>query len=89
MHRIFKSDLKLSKASTRWVLLLVSVDDCEHNPASYNCENCPTSFRILMTCAGGSDLLLVKLVHKLYYSIFFLQNLHDNAEIMEEFTCKI
>ena len=42
-----------------------------------------------MTCAGGSDLLLVKLVQKLYYLIFFLQNLHGNAEIMEEFKCKI
>ena len=46
MHRILKSDLKLSKASAKWVPRLLSVDDCEHNPASYNCENCPTSFRI-------------------------------------------
>ena len=46
MHGIFKSDLKLSKASARWVPGLLSVDDCEHNPASYNCENCPTSFVI-------------------------------------------
>ena len=89
MHRILKSDLKLSKASARWVPRLLSVDDCEHNPASYNCENCPTSFIISMTCAGGSDLLLVKLVHKLYYLIFFLQNLHGTAEVKEKFTCKI
>ena len=89
MHRILKSDLKLSKASARWVPRLLSVDDCEHNPASCNFENCLTSFRILMTCADGSDLLLVKLVHKLYYLIFFLQNLHGSVEIIEEFTCKI
>ena len=42
MHRILKSDLKLSKTVPR----LLSVDDCEHNPASYNGENCPTSFII-------------------------------------------
>ena len=35
MHRILKSDLKLSKALPR----LLSVDDCEQNPTSYNCEN--------------------------------------------------
>ena len=51
--------------------------------------NCPTSLIIQMTCAGGSDLQLVKLVHKLHYLIFFLQNLHGNAAIMEEFTSKI
>ena len=34
MHRILKSDLKLSKASARWVPCLLSVDDCEHNPAT-------------------------------------------------------
>ena len=89
MHRVLKSDLKLSKASARCVPCFLSVADCQHNPASYNCENCPTSFIIQMTCAGGSDLLLVKLVHKLYYLTFFLQNLHGNAEIMEEFACKI
>ena len=44
MHRILKSDLKLSKASARWVPRFLSVEDCEHNPASYNCENRPTSF---------------------------------------------
>ena len=38
MHRILKSDLKLSKASARWVPCFLSVDDCEHNPASYNCK---------------------------------------------------
>ena len=42
-----------------------------------------------MTCAGGSDLQLVKLVYKLHYLIFFLQNLHGNAEIMEELTSEI
>ena len=46
MHRILKSDLRLPKASARSVLRLLAVDDCEHNPASYNCENRPTSFRI-------------------------------------------
>ena len=42
-----------------------------------------------MTCAGGSDLQLVKLVLTLHYLIFFLQNLHGDAEIMEEFASKI
>ena len=88
MQRIFKSDLKLSKASARWVPRLLSVDDCEHNPASYNCKP-PTSLKNLMTCAGASDLRLVKLVHKLHYLIFFLQNLHGNSEIMGVFTIKI
>ena len=37
-HRILKSDLKLSKASARWVPRLLLIDDCEHNPASYNCK---------------------------------------------------
>ena len=48
MHGILKSDLKLSKASARWVPRLSQVDDCEHNLASYmyNYENCPTSFII-------------------------------------------
>ena len=46
MHRILKSDLKMSKASARWVPSLLSVDDCEQNPVSYNCEKCPTSFII-------------------------------------------
>ena len=36
LHRILKSDLKLSKASARWVPRFLSVDDCEHNPGSYN-----------------------------------------------------
>ena len=46
MHRILKSDLKLSKASARLVPRLLLVDENEHNPASYDCENSRTSFRI-------------------------------------------
>ena len=46
--------------------------------------NFPTSLIILMTCAGESCLKLVKLVHKIHYLIFFLRNLHGNAEIMEK-----
>ena len=38
MHRILKSDLKMSKASARWVSRLLSEDDCGHNPASCNCK---------------------------------------------------
>ena len=38
LHGILKSDLKLSKASARWVPRLLSVGDCKHNPASYNCK---------------------------------------------------
>ena len=45
-HRILKSDLILPKASARWVPRLLLVDDYERNLASYNCENCPTSFII-------------------------------------------
>ena len=37
LHRIFNSDLKLSKAFARSVPRLLSVGDCEHNPTSYNC----------------------------------------------------
>ena len=42
-----------------------------------------------MTCAGGSDLQLVKSVLTLHYLMFFLQSMHGNAEIMEAFTSKI
>ena len=38
MHTISKSELKLSKETARWVLRLLSVDYCEHNPASSNCK---------------------------------------------------
>ena len=38
MDRILKSDLKMSKASARWVPRLLSEDDGGHNPASYNCK---------------------------------------------------
>ena len=36
LHRILKSDLKISKASARWILNLLLEDDCGHNPANYN-----------------------------------------------------
>ena len=36
MHSIFKSDLKMSKASARWVSHFLLEDDYGHNPASYN-----------------------------------------------------
>ena len=42
-----------------------------------------------MTCAGGTDLQFVKLVHNCHYLIFFHQNLHSNGELMGEFTSKI
>ena len=38
MDRIFKSDLKMSKASARWVPRLLLEDDGGHYPASYNCK---------------------------------------------------
>ena len=38
MHRILKSDLKMSKASARWVPRLLSEDNGGHYPASYNCK---------------------------------------------------
>ena len=38
VHRILKSDLKMSKASARWFPRILSEDDCGHNPASNNCK---------------------------------------------------
>ena len=38
MHRILKSDFKMSKAFTRWVPRLLSEDNGGHYPASYNCK---------------------------------------------------
>ena len=38
MHRIFKSYLKVAKASARWIPHLLSEDDCIHNQASFNCK---------------------------------------------------
>ena len=38
MHRILKSDLKMSMASARWVPRLLSEDNGGHYPASYNCK---------------------------------------------------
>ena len=38
MHRILKSDLKMSKASARRVPRLLSEDNGGHYPASYNCK---------------------------------------------------
>ena len=38
VHRILKSDLKMSKASARWVPRLLSEDNGGHYPASYNCK---------------------------------------------------
>ena len=38
MHRILKSDLKVTKASARWIPHLLSEDDCSHNQASYTCK---------------------------------------------------
>ena len=55
MHRILKSDLKMSKASARLVTRLLSEDDGGHYPASYNCKLSDV-INSLMTCAGWSDL---------------------------------
>ena len=38
VHRILKSDLKMSKASARWIPHLLSEDNCIHNQASHNCK---------------------------------------------------
>ena len=57
MHRILKSDLKMSKASARWGPRLLSEDDCGHNQAITVVHvNFPTSLTIYMTCAGRSGL---------------------------------
>ena len=55
VHRILKSDMKVAKASARWIPHLLSEDD----PVStklVTTVNFQTSLIILMTCAGGSDL---------------------------------
>ena len=38
MHRLLKSDLKIPKASARWVPRLSSEDDGGHYPARSNCK---------------------------------------------------
>ena len=38
VHRILKSDVKMSKASARWVPRLLSENYGGHYPASYNCK---------------------------------------------------
>ena len=38
MHGISKSDLKMSKASTRWVPRLLWEDNVGHYPDSHNCK---------------------------------------------------
>ena len=38
MRWILKSDLKVAKASARWIPHLLSEDNCIHNQASYNCK---------------------------------------------------
>ena len=76
LHRILKSDLKLSMASARWVPRLLSIGDCEHNPASYNCNN-------LNDVRRWFRHTVAKISAQTYYLIFFLSNLHGNSEIME------
>ena len=88
MHRILKSDLKMSKASARWVPRLLSEDDGGHYPASYNCKlsdvinSLNDVHRLVRHIAG-------KISAQTSFFIFFVETLHVNAEIMEEFTCKI
>ena len=48
--------------------------------------NFPTSSIIQMTCSGGSNIQLIKFVHKLHYLTFFIQNVYVNAEVMDECT---
>ena len=38
MHRILNSNLKVAKASARWIPHLLSEDGCIHNQASYICK---------------------------------------------------
>ena len=68
MPRILKADLRMSKASARWVPRLLSEDDCGHNPASYN--------GILSDVIDNLDGVLQNLIS-------FVQNLHVNVEIMK------
>ena len=82
MHTLLKSELKLSKPTARWVVRFLSVGDCEHNPASYNCKLSDVII-ILNDVRRWVRPTVVKLVHKLHYLIFFLQNLHGNAKILE------
>ena len=38
MHSMLKSDLKMAKATARWIPHLLSEVDCGQNQASYNCK---------------------------------------------------
>ena len=88
MHRILKSDLKMSKASARWVPRLLSEDDGGHYSASYNCKLSDV-INSLNDVRRWVRPIVGKLVHKLHYLIFVVESLHVNPEILEELTNKI
>ena len=78
MHRILKLDLKLSKASARWVPRILSVDDCKrYNYKLYNVINNLNDVRRWVRPTVGEISAYTSLFD------FFLQNLRGNAEIME------
>ena len=89
MHTILKSELILSKATARWVLRFLSVGDCEHNPASYNCKLSDVNNNLNDVRRWVRPTVGKISVQTSLFDIFFLQNLHCNAEIMEELTSEI
>ena len=85
MHRLLKSDLKLSKASARLVPRLLSVDYCEHNPASYSCKLSDVINNLNGVRRWVRPTVCKISAQTLLFDIF-LQHLHSIAEMLEEFT---
>ena len=88
MHMILKSYLKMAQTSARCIPHLLLEVDCTHSHTSYKCKLSD----VLSNSNGVRRLarpIAVKREHQLHYQIFFLQILHDNAAIIEEFTSKI
>ena len=89
MHKISKSNLNICQRHLQGGFLVYYRMMTGDTTKLVTIVHFTTSLINQMTCAGGSDIQLVKLGHRLYYLIFLLQNLHVNAEIMEKFTSEI
>ena len=80
----------MAQASARCISHLLLEDDCGHchNQASYNCK-------LSDVLSNSNDVrrwvrpLAGKMSTQTSLFDIFLQNVHGNAEIMEEFTSKI
>ena len=88
VHMILKSDLKMGQTSARFIPHLLLEDDCAHNHASYNCKLSDVLSNSNGVCRWARPIA-GKMVHEPHCQIFFPRSLHDNAEIIEEFTSKI